>query len=263
MVDSIYSTLTGMVRQGKAVSLATVIAVRSEAGGAEVQDVQDVRAGAKLLIPATGEPVGAIHPAVDEKIARDAAHLLADERSQTITYGLPGGSIEVFIESFPPPQHLVIVGAVHVGIALARLGKMLGYHVTVVDPRQIFANKARFPEADRIIVEWPEEALRSIDLNMSTYVVVLTHDPKLDLPALMVAISSPVRYVGAIGSRTTVAQRKADLIEMGAGEEQVARIHSPVGLNIGARTPAEIAVSIMAEIIAVRRKAGGQTGLTG
>jgi xanthine dehydrogenase accessory factor len=240
-----------MVREGRPVCLATLISAtaRPDNPGAGLPDI-----GAKLLIPTDGSAaLGSIHPEIDRAIASDATRLLAEERSQALTYEVAGGTLEVFVECFPPPPHLVIVGAVHIAITLCKLAKLLGYRVTIIDPREAFATQARFPEADRIMVEWPEEAMQAIDLNMSTYVVVLTHDPKLDLPALMAALSSPVRYVGAIGSRKTSAERRASLAAMGATDEQIARLHSPVGLAIGARSPAEIAVSIMAEIIAVRR----------
>jgi len=207
-----------------------------------------------MLIPGDGSPtIGSIHPDLDALVLADAARLLALERSETVTYEIGGERVEVFIESFPPPQQLIIMGAVHVAVSLARLAKMLGFRVTVVDPRGVFATRERFPEADRLLVEWPQDAFNLLDINSSTYVVVLTHDPKLDLPALVWALNSEARYVGAIGSRSTTQQRKADLAEMGATEEQLARIHAPIGLNIGALTPAEIAVAIMAEIVAVRR----------
>ena len=130
---------------------------------------------------------------------------------------------------------------------------MLGYRVTVIDPREVFATRARFPEADSLLVEWPEDALPKLDVNASTSIATLTHDPKLDLPALRLAINSPARYVGALGSRKTHSERREELARMGATEEQLDRIHAPVGLRIGARTPTEIALAIMAEIVAARR----------
>jgi xanthine dehydrogenase accessory factor len=243
-VESIYSALAAYVREGRPVTLATL--VTSPEGGPS--------AGAKLLVPGDGSPpLGAIHPTIDASIVEEAGRLLLQERSLLVSRSIPEGTLEVFVESFPPPQHLVIVGAVHVAIPLCKLGKLLGYRVTVVDPRAVFATPSRFPEADRLIVEWPDEAFAHLHVTMSTSIVVLTHDPKLDLPALFAGLNSPARYVGAIGSRTTVAQRIADLAEMGIGQEDLDRLHSPIGLNIGSRTPAEIALSIMAEVVAVRR----------
>jgi xanthine dehydrogenase accessory factor len=127
---------------------------------------------------------------------------------------------------------------------------MLGYHVTVVDARGLLATAERFPMADRLMVEWPDDAMNSLGLDSSTSVVVLTHDPKFDIPALNTALNSPACYVGAIGSRSTHRQRLDTLRGEGATDEQLARIHAPIGLNIGAQTPAEIALAIMAEIVA-------------
>jgi xanthine dehydrogenase accessory factor len=235
-----------MVREGRAASLATVVGARSDAGAHLV--------GTKMLVPADGSaPVGSIQADIDASLVEDAASMLREERSAIVERETPLGLLEIFVESFPPPQRLVIVGAVHVAVPLARLGKMLGYHVTVVDPRDVFATRERFPEADEIIVEWPEDALPGLRLDRSSSVAVLTHDPKIDVPALKVALDSEARYIGALGSRTTFAQRKADLAVLGATEEQLARIHAPIGLKIGARTPAEIALAVMGEIVARRR----------
>jgi xanthine dehydrogenase accessory factor len=248
-LDSIYALLADLVREGRAVSLATVVGTPAGPDSPPI--------GAKLLIPGGSPPVGSIHPEVDERLAADARRLLAQERSEIVAHETTAGTIEVFIESFPPPQQLVIVGAVHVAIPLARLAKLLGYRLVVVDPRGVFANVERFPEADRLLVEWPEEAFPKLDLNASTSVAVLTHDPKIDLLAIKIALESEARYVGAIGSRSTTEQRIKDLAEMGVPQEQIDRLHSPIGLNIGSRTPAEIALSIMAQVVAARRMATG------
>jgi xanthine dehydrogenase accessory factor len=245
--DPIYSQLSEMVRIGRAVSLAILIRVQPEGGS--------LLTGAKMLVAGDGPTVGTIHPDVDASIITDAAGMMREERSGIVTYERAAVTLDVFIESFPPPQKLVIVGAVHVAVPLSRLAKMLGYHVTVVDPREIFATRARFPDADDLLVAWPDEAFPDLPLDASTSVATLTHDPKIDVPALMLALNSQARYVGALGSRTTFAQRKAELVALGATEEQVARVHAPIGLKIGSRTPAEIALSIMAEIVAARRGA--------
>jgi xanthine dehydrogenase accessory factor len=213
-----------------------------------------------MLISADGsQPVGSIHPDVDQSLVVEAAGMLRDERSAIVERETPLGTLEVFIESFPPPQRLVIVGAVHVAVPLAQMGKMLGYHVTVVDPRDVFATRERFPDADDIVVEWPEDALPGLRLDRSTSVAVLTHDPKIDVPALALALNTEARYIGALGSRTTFAQRKADLAALGVAEEQMARIHAPIGLKIGARTPAEIALAVMSEIVTARRLGGPES----
>lgn len=245
-MTSIYAALAEAVQAGRAVSLATVIS----------SHVEGVAPGAKMLVALDGSsPLGSIHLEADPVITRNAGELLLAELSQTVICGVQEGKLEVFIESFPPPQELVILGAVHVSITLAKLAKLLGYRVTVIDPRGAFATRERFPDADRLLVEWPEDTFTGVNLNRSTSVVVLTHDPKLDLPALQIALNSSARYVGAIGSRTTTKERKDELARMGVTPEQLLRLHSPIGLRIGARTPAEIAVSIMAEIVAERRKA--------
>jgi xanthine dehydrogenase accessory factor len=197
--------------------------------------------------------VGGIHPDIDSLISADAWDLLAEGRSEIRTYMASGEALEVFLETFPPPLRLVIVGAVHVAIPLHRLGKLLGYHVTVVDARGVLATAERFPTADCLMVEWPDDAMNSLGLDSSTSVVVLTHDPKFDIPALITALNSPARYVGAIGSRSTHRQRLDTLRGEGATEEQLARIHAPIGLDIGAQTPAEIALAIMAEIVSNMR----------
>jgi xanthine dehydrogenase accessory factor len=142
---------------------------------------------------------------------------------------------------------------VHTAIPLTTAAKLLGFRVSVVDPRTTFATPERFPDADALITEWPDEALTKLRLDRSTYVVVLTHDPKFDDPAVRVALAHPVRYVGALGSQRTQARRRTALLDAGVDERELERIFGPVGLPIGAKTPAELAISILAEIIAVRR----------
>jgi xanthine dehydrogenase accessory factor len=234
-----YSHLARLLEAGQPAALATVIS--------------GPLAGAKLIVPGAGDPVGTIHPALDAQVIQVAREMLVSERNETREYDLSGEELAVFIEVFPPPHRLVIIGAVHVAIPLHRIAKMLGYQVTVVDPRAAFANRERFTEADEILVEWPDEALARLKPDASTAVVVLTHDRKLDIPALMAALRSPAPYIGAIGSRTTSRERAQLLQAEGAGESDITRIHAPIGLNIGSQTPSEIALSIMAEIVAVRR----------
>jgi len=161
---------------------------------------------------------------------------------------------DVFLEVFTPPPTLVIVGAVHVAVPLVTLSQTLGFRVRVVDARRAFATRERFPTADALVVSWPQEALKAGGLGPQHYVVILSHDPKFDLPALQVALRSQAAYVGLIGSRTTQAKRKAALREAGFGEAELARIHGPVGLDLGGREPAEIALAILAEIVAVRAR---------
>jgi xanthine dehydrogenase accessory factor len=160
--------------------------------------------------------------------------------------------VEVFLEVVLPPPTLIAVGGVHITIALMALAKTLGYRTVVVDPRSAFGNEVRFPHVDQLIQAWPQEAFQQIPLTRSTAVAMLTHDPKLDDPALQIALPSQAFYVGALGSKTTQAKRRQRLLDEGLTEEQLNRLHGPIGLEIGAGTPEEIAMSIMAEIVATR-----------
>lgn len=157
------------------------------------------------------------------------------------------------IQPFNPPLRLVLVGAVHIAQALSPMAARCGYEVTIVDPRAAFAQAERF-DSVRVIDAWPDEAMASLDLDARTGVITLTHDPKLDDPALEVALKSPVFYIGCLGSRRTQAARLERLTQKGFGPDELARIHGPVGLDIGARTPSEIAVSILAEVTQTLRK---------
>ncbi|MCB0193299.1 MAG: XdhC family protein [Anaerolineae bacterium] len=160
-------------------------------------------------------------------------------------------SIEVFFDVNRPPSRLIIVGAVHIADALIHFARPLGYKTYLVDPRTAFATPERFPHVDAMVHAWGDEALPQIGLNSETAVVVITHDPKLDDPALKVALPSPAFYVGALGSPKTHAQRVERLLGEGLAPEHLNRLHAPIGLDIGGRTPAEIALSIIAEIVAV------------
>jgi xanthine dehydrogenase accessory factor len=176
----------------------------------------------------------------------------------TVSEGTPTGSElarrdgDWFIEPFRRPAHLIIVGAIHIAIPLHRIAKLMGYRVTVIDARAKFATKERFPEADELIVAWPDEAASKLTLDNSAYVVILTHDPKFDLPALRSVLGKDVGYIGAIGSRKTNENRFAALRKEGFTEEQLAQVHGPVGLDLGGRGAEETALGIMAEITAVR-----------
>ncbi len=178
----------------------------------------------------------------------DAA--LREDRSKAVD--TPRG--RVFLEVINPPLRLVIVGAVHIAQPLVPMARLVGFQPVVVDPRRAFATEERFPDVE-LVAEWPDEALRALDLDRRTAVVTLTHDPKLDDPALEVALRSPAFYVGALGSRRTHTKRIARLRASGLADEEIARIHAPVGLDIGAVSPAEIALAILAEIVATLRGA--------
>ena len=160
---------------------------------------------------------------------------------------------EWFLNPFNPPLRLILVGAVHIAQPLSQMGRLAGYDVTVVDPRTSFASRERFPEM-RLLTAWPDEAMAALAPDARTAVVTLTHDPKLDDPALQAALRSPAFYIGALGSKKTHASRIARLTDAGFTDNEIARIHGPVGLAIGARSPAEIAISIMAEITETLRK---------
>ncbi len=175
-----------------------------------------------------------------------------------VTEGTPAGTEmarrdgDVFVEPFRRPAHLVIIGAIHIAIPLHRLAKLMGYRVTVVDARAKFATKERFPEADELIVAWPDEAVAKIPVDNSTYVVILTHDPKFDLPALRSVLRKDAGYIGAIGSRKTNQNRFDALRKEGFTEEELARVHGPIGLDLGSRGAEETALGILAELTAVR-----------
>ena len=167
----------------------------------------------------------------------------------------PDMEIELFASVFQPRPRLVIIGGVHISIALSKIGQLLGYRTIVVDPRSAFGRRERFADADQLIQAWPDEALAGLEIDRSTAVAILTHDPKLDDPALMAALRSPAFYVGALGSRKTQAKRRARLLENGLTEAELDRLHGPIGLDIGASTPEEIALAVMGEIVAANRQA--------
>jgi xanthine dehydrogenase accessory factor len=207
------------------------------------------------------QPLAPVHRRLIEMLERNEAATLRTNLvtgEADLTAGSQAGSElarregDVFVEPLRRPAHLVIVGAIHIAIPLHRLAKLMGYRVTVVDARSKFATKERFPEADELIVSWPDEALSKLTLDRSTYVVILTHDPKFDLPALRSVLGKEVGYIGAIGSRKTNQNRFDALRAEGFSDEQLSRVHGPVGLDLGGRGAEETALGILAEITAVR-----------
>jgi xanthine dehydrogenase accessory factor len=210
---------------------------------------------------------------LDDAAADDARGLLAAGRTGTLHYGYDGqrrgDELTLFVASYAPPPRMIVFGAIDFAAAVARIGSFLGYHVTVCDARPVFATARRFPEADEVVVDWPHRYLaaqaEAKAIDERTVLCVLTHDPKFDGPLLEVALRLPVAYVGAMGSRRTHEDRLARLREAGLDEEELARLASPLGLDLGARTPEETAVSIAAEIIAARWGGTGSrlTGLRG
>jgi xanthine dehydrogenase accessory factor len=241
----VYEELRDALRSEEPVALATVIA------GAHF--------GAKLLARPDGRIMGTLgDPDLDRVVARDALGELQAGLTSTRHYGEHGeareDTVSVFIESFAPPPRMIIFGAVDFTAALARVAKVLGYRVIVCDARAVFATRQRFPMADEVVNEWPDRYLEKVgdELGPRDAVCVLTHDTKFDVPAIVGALATDVGYLGAMGSRRTHTKRTERLREAGVDDAGLARIHAPIGLDIGGRTPEETAVSICAEIIAER-----------
>ncbi|OGN83413.1 MAG: hypothetical protein A2X23_04610 [Chloroflexi bacterium GWC2_73_18] len=205
-----------------------------------------------------GPPAGAAL-SVRGAIVAAARAALAREASATVDLPLPGGGVlAVFLEAFTRQPRLVIFGGVHIATALVPLARALGYRTVVADGREAFLTRERFPDADELVVGWPEEAFARIGLDPATYVVILSHDPKFDEPALVVALRSPAAYVGAVGSRTTQADRRARLRSAGLTDAELARLRGPIGLDLGGRQPSETALAILAEMTAARYGGSGR-----
>jgi xanthine dehydrogenase accessory factor len=199
---------------------------------------------------------------LDDAVADDVRGMLDHGATGILRIGPDGerrqDELSVFVQSFSPPPRMLVFGAIDFAAAVARVGKFLGYRVTVCDARGVFATAKRFPDADEVVVEWPHRYLQNTPVDARTVICVLTHDPKFDVPLLEVALQTDAAYIGAMGSRRTHDDRLARLREEGVPEESLARLASPIGLDIGARTPEETAVSIAAEIIAARWGGTGQ-----
>jgi len=199
---------------------------------------------------------------LDAAVDDDVRGMLAQGLTGIRRYGAHGerrgDELSVFVNAFAPPPRMLVFGAIDFAAAVARVGKFLGYHVTVCDARQVFATKSRFPDADEVIVEWPHRFLAGTSIDSRTVICVLTHDPKFDVPLLEVALRTPAGYIGAMGSRRTHVDRIERLREVGLTEAELARLRSPIGLDLGARTPEETAVSIAAELIQLRWGGSGQ-----
>ncbi|MEU2506178.1 XdhC/CoxI family protein [Streptomyces sp. NPDC007863] len=221
--------------------------------------------GQALLVHPDGSYEGKLggHPELDRTAAAEARALLDAGRTGTVEIGEDGSRcgqpLTLLVESSVPAPRMIVFGAIDFASALVRVGKFLGYHVTVCDARPVFATRLRFPEADEIVVEWPHRYLESTEVDGRTVLCVLTHDAKFDVPLLQAALKLPVAYVGAMGSRRTHEDRNARLRAVGVTELELARLRSPIGLDLGARTPEETALSIGAEIVANRR---GGTGVS-
>ncbi len=249
VVDS--STVPGFGRLRDALADGTPVAVATPLG-----------VGNARLVITGSEAIGTLGSArLDAAVADDARGMLEHGTTGVLRTGTDGqrrhDDLDVLVESFAPKPRMIVFGAIDFAAAVAQAGKFIGYHVTVCDARPVFATRARFPDADEIVVKWPHEYLASTVVDERTVLCVLTHDPKFDIPLLELALRTPAGYIGAMGSRRTHDDRMALLREAGLSEEELARLHSPIGLDLGARTPQETAISIAAEIIAQR---GGGTG---
>ncbi|MGV9401528.1 XdhC family protein [Streptomyces sp. NPDC003667] len=246
--------------------LAAALAAAASGEAAAVARIAEGPAalrGRALLVRSDGSREGGFGdvPELDRTVAAEAGAFLDAGRTGTLEIGARGsrcGSpLTVLVESSVPAPRMIVFGAIDFASALVRVGKFLGYHVTVCDARPVFATRARFPEADEIVVEWPHEYLERTDVDGRTVLCVLTHDAKFDVPLLRLALRLPVAYVGAMGSRRTHLDRDERLRAVGVSELELARLRSPIGLDLGARTPEETALSIAAEIVAARRGGSG------
>ena len=228
-------------------------AARGNGGEVVVSVVSGPGVGASVRVLESGQVKGNLPIKLAMDAVRDAAlGALEREGSTSQVVDAEEGAVTLFLEVFPRQPRLVIFGGVQIAVALVPLARALGYHTIVADGREAFLDRARFPDADELILAWPEEAFGRIGLDSACYVCVLSHDPKFDEPALQVALRSPATYVGAIGSRKTQAARRERLLESGLTETQVGRLHGPIGLDLGGRQPAETALAILAEMTAVR-----------
>ncbi|MFE6668610.1 XdhC family protein [Streptomyces sp. NPDC057697] len=235
----------------------------SAAALARITDGPAELVGRPLLVHPDGSYEGGLggHPELDRTAAADACAMLDAGRTGPVVIGADGSRcgqpLTLLVESSVPPPRMIVFGAIDFASALVRAGKFLGYHVTLCDARSVFATKARFPEADELVVEWPHRYLATTEVDARTVLCVLTHDAKFDVPLLERALKLPVAYVGAMGSRRTHLERNDRLRDVGVTELELARLHSPIGLDLGARTPEETALSIAAEIVADRRGGSG------
>ena len=238
--NEIYSQIRDQITAGTMFAAATVLE------GAYI--------GNRIILYPGGRTTGSTgHQQLDEGIIQLGQTLWGKYRSEMMPVMLGNEPVQVFFDIFMPQERLMIIGAAHIGIHLVSLAKELGFHTIVIDPRSSFATKERFPHVDELHIGWPQDILPSLKPDPSAYLVILTHDAKIDVPALDVGLKYPFRYIGLLGSRFTQEDRKNSLRELGYTEEQMNCIHGPIGIPIGSRTPDEIAVSILAELIAVRR----------
>ena len=238
-------------------SLEAAIAARRPVAVVTVMDGPQV--GTKMLVDSEGATIAGSSGdvAIDAALAPVAAEMLRARKTEERVLALGGEDARVFVESYLPPPSLVVIGAAHIAIPLTKMAQDLGFDVTLIDAREWFLTEERFPHVARRILAWPDKGLAQVPLDTETYLVILSHDPKFEQPALKYALRFPLRYIGAIGSRKTHADRMATLRAEGVSDDDLARIHAPIGLDIGAVTPEEVAVSIIAEMLAVRSGRSG------
>jgi len=261
--------IAAAVARGEPVAVATVIAGPGQVGARRVIWSGDGRAAAAGGEASADLPwhVGASGTLgsglrLDAAVDDDVRGMLAQGRTGIRRYGPQGerlgNELSVFVNSFAPAPRMLVFGAIDFAAGVAQVGKFLGYHVTVCDARKVFATASRFPDADEVVVDWPHRFLAGTDVDARTVICVLTHDPKFDVPLLEIALRTPAAYIGAMGSRRTHEERLARLRDIGLTEDELARLRSPIGLDLGARTPEETAVSIAAELIQLRWGGSGQ-----
>jgi xanthine dehydrogenase accessory factor len=247
-MGEIYRALTRAIRQEEPVALVT--------------QVQGPNPGAKMLVGEDSAEGSLNEDELDRVVISEARQMLEQGATATRHWGPKGEEsgeeVEIFINSFAPPAHMYIFGGVNLASAVVRIGKFLGYRVTLVDARRVFATKERFPEADELVVKWPDEFLADAPVNRRTAICILTHDEKFDIPLLKVALKTPAEYIGAMGSRRTHQKRAQSLRDEGVSEEDLARIQAPLGLDIGGNSPEEVAIAVAGQIIAIKYgKSGG------
>jgi xanthine dehydrogenase accessory factor len=239
----IYPALKTCLDENRLVAIATVISGPT--------------CGKKLMLWPDGRTLGSLgNDTLSIQALAWMQNQIATQETNWTAFDLAGEPVQVFVDVFVPAARMVVVGAVHIAIPLVALAKTLGYHTIVIDPRTAFATRERFPHVDELITEWPSTALEKLHPDEGTYIAVLSHDEKLDNPALQVALTSPARYVGVLGTRKKIPQRFAALRELGVTNEQLTRLHAPIGMNLAAVMPDEIALSILAEMVAAKHGKG-------
>lgn len=241
--ESVFDTFKGFLEQQKACALVSYISGSPDGYNH------------KLLIFDNHQTLG------DLEIGKNVEDLLPI-LSDTLKAGKSSAvdideETTLLVEVYPSPDRLIVIGAVHTAEKLVSLARVIGFETIVIDPRRAFNNRERFPDATELVLEWPDEALNKLALDRSAYIAVLTHDPKLDDPALLFALKSDARYIGALGSQRTNQKRIERLKEAGLTESEISRMHAPIGLDLGGRRPEEIAVSILGEIVKVRNQTAG------